>query len=122
MAGPIVGPYAVLPVTSTSDMTSVVVLVIEVILLGLLVAVRVRHIQRDPNPELAPSPIQSGQPNLDRTLRSPHRKPHRRRPLRPPGNAASSTTPDPSTFATSATRIGAERPGADPRGVRGVVR
>jgi hypothetical protein len=48
----IVGLYAALPVTSTSDVTSVVVLVVGVILLGVIVAVRVRQIVRDPNPGL----------------------------------------------------------------------
>ena len=44
--------YAVLPVRSTSDVTSVLVLVVGVLLLGGIVAVRVRQIQRDRSPEL----------------------------------------------------------------------
>lgn len=48
----IVGLYAVLPVSSTSDLTSVVVLVVGIVLLGIIVAVRVRQIQGDRNPEL----------------------------------------------------------------------
>lgn len=48
----IFGLYALLPVTSTSDATSVVVLVAGVILLGIIVAVRVQQIQQDPRPGL----------------------------------------------------------------------
>jgi hypothetical protein len=48
----IVGLYAVLPVSSTSDLTSVVVLMVGIALLGVIVAVRVRQILRDPNPGL----------------------------------------------------------------------
>ena len=48
----ILGLYAVLPVRSTSDLTSVLVLIAGVLLLGGLVALRVRQIQRDRSPEL----------------------------------------------------------------------
>jgi hypothetical protein len=48
----ILGLYAVLPVRSTSDLTSVLVLIGGILLLGGLVALRVRQIQRDRSPEL----------------------------------------------------------------------
>jgi len=48
----IIGLYAALPVRSTSDVTSVLVLIAGILLLGGLVALRVRQIQRDRSPEL----------------------------------------------------------------------
>jgi voltage-gated potassium channel len=48
----IIGLYAALPVRSTSDVVSVLVLVGGILLLVGLVVLRVRQIQKDPSPEL----------------------------------------------------------------------